>query len=336
MRAVASRDLQPGRLLSKVVARDGRELFAAGEDLRQDHISLLQSLGIDEVFFVDSDVEAERVCEEHNRISIPPLDLGTGYRIDEPVMSPTGALLLPPGARGNPALAERLARHGVEAVCIHLGGRPQPQTIRFLASKRRLEVQRRKLTAKKRRPQTTSVRPVEDEVMVLSPEVVECMLIAWLEVTRRFARVGFHVEAPEVARGVVHRGDFVWLTELMGAHKRQIYFSMQRRCAAGLAQRALDVPADMLDDTSVLTVAERLMAMWVEDSCALAARGGIPCELGPLLQVSGSGAMVRVSAADTTVTFPLRSDHGWARVVFRCAKTEAASIERTFGLTGTQ
>ncbi|MGE0322623.1 MAG: hypothetical protein AB7K71_13450 [Polyangiaceae bacterium] len=334
MRAVSSCELQPGKLLSKVVARDGRELFAQGEELRQDHISLLQSLGIDEVFFVDSEVEAERVCEEHNRISIPPLDLGTGYRIDEPVLSPSGALLLPPGARGSPALAERLARHGVEAVCIHLGGRPQPQTIRFLASKRRLEVQRRKLKAKHRSP-ASKVRAPVDEPMVLSPEVVECMLIAWLEVTRRFARVGFHVETPEVARGVVHRGDFVWLTELMGAQKRQIYFSMQRRCAAGLAHKALDVPVDMLDETSILTVADRLMSMWVEDARGLAARGNIVCELGPLLNINGSGAVVRVSAADTTVTFPLRSEFGWARIVFRCAKTEAQSLERTFGLTGT-
>lgn len=335
MRAVASRDLQPCRLLSKVVARDGRELFAQGEELRQDHISLLQSLGIDEVFFVDSDMEAERVCEEHNRISIPPLDLGTGYRIDEPVLSPSGALLLPPGARGNPTLAERLARHGVEAVCIHLGGRPQPQTIRFLASKRRLEVQRRKLLKAQRPTPLASVQPPEDEAIVLSPEAVECMLIAWLEVTRRFARVAFQVEAPEVARGVVHRGDFVWLTELMGTHKRQIYFSMQRRCAAGLAQRALDVPLEMLDETSILSVAERLMSMWVEDVRGLAARGGIPCELGPLLHVNGAGAVVRVSASDTTATFPLRSEFGWARVVFRCAKVEAAGLERTFGLTGT-
>ncbi len=333
MRAVAARDLQPGKLISRVVARDGRELFSQGEELRQDHISLLQSLGVDEVFFVDSDVEAERVCAEHNRISIPPLDLGTGYRIDEPVLSPSGALLLPPGARGNPALAERLARHGVEVVCIHLGGRPQPQTIRFLASKRRLEVQRRKLNHP-RRAQPRFPDAV-DEVIVLSPEIAECMLIAWLEVTRRFARVDFHVENPEVARGVVHRGDFVWLTELMGADKRQIYLSMQRRCAAGLAQRALDVPADMLDETSILTVADRLMSMWLEDARALASRGNIPCQLGPLLHVSGSGAAVRVSATDTTVTFPLHSDFGWARVVFRCARTEAAGLEKSFGLTGT-
>ncbi len=294
IQSLSTESLQPAAALScDLLAADGSVLRARGEDLSDVHMEFLLKYNVRQVYQVDSADEIEELRDRYNTVTAPPQDLTPPCKLVRHASTRYGGLLMAKGQVCEQIHLDRLVRHGVEAISVHLGTNQQPGTVRFFQALQSYHAKSK-----------------------LSPAMIRMFLRNWTDVCRDFTREDWQTHSGELLEGLACQGDFAWFFSVSGKARSPIVISMTRDCAAGIAERVVQIPSEQLSDHMIARAVTKLIGISMDQMRRRIESTGDRLSNSPPLPLFGENVEVTLPNVTHSVSFTQQCSFGSSRWIF--------------------